>query len=87
MKYKMKPQKIDAILLTDKNRAEVIAFLGEQNVRSFSWDTKTLRLPTLDEAHDRVIVPGNYIIKRADGAFEVVEKETFEAMYEKEGMA
>lgn len=86
MKYKTRVQRIDALQLTDKNRAEMIDYIGKESVITYSWDTHNLRISTSDPANPRMVSVGDYVIKHTDGSYEVIGKVRFEQQYEKEGV-
>ena len=77
----MKPQLVEAMQLTKTNREEVIKFVGQQNAKTKAWDPKNLYLIKSNNEDDFVEV-GYYVLKRADGRFEVIAPHVFEGLYE-----
>jgi len=86
VKYKRKPEEVEAMQLTDKNRDSVIAWIGQVNTKTKTWDPKNLYI-IRNNSSDDLAMPGDYVIKVADNKFEVVPAAIFEVIYEvpKEG--
>lgn len=87
MKFRRKPEEVDAIQLTKSNREAVIQFVGKANVKTKPWDPVNLYI-IRDNTHDDLVMPGQYVVKEEYGLFKVIDPNIFEAMYEtkKEGL-
>ena len=82
MKYLRKP--IEAIQRTRNNDLEIIEFSeGKLQPRKsyFDDDNYETYFYLIINGVMHVIPPGDYIIKRQDGSFELCEKEIFEKEY------
>lgn len=77
----MRPKEVNAIQLDDKNSKLVLDFMGKDAGFVKSWDTKNLYYRTANAEH--LVMQGDYVIRKADGGFEVMTKDNFETLYEK----
>jgi hypothetical protein len=85
VKYRRKPEEVDAMQLTKENRAEVLKWMGDTTrVQPRAWDPVNIMINCLD-GRDRMLIVDDYIIKipGKPPEFEIIPKERFEMDYEK----
>ena len=80
MQYRTKLVIVTAIQWTGENDEEVFVFTGVGAVREGGKSTPFLTIPTADK--DMIAVPGDWIIRPADGPLERCWQVVFAATYE-----
>lgn len=85
MKFRRKPQVVDAVQWTGDNMNDLIGLMNHEVCRSSAWKHgDRLHVQTIDAAtsFEQMATPGAWVVRQPDGRLEIFHQVEFEALYE-----